>query len=190
MQHLTLIPRPLYPVEIWQAVTSPPTLEYVPVVGHGAVFWNQHPSFIKRFWDLYQERYEAAHPGETLEVGAKRTVVLTVRIEDTHEEAWRNARNGHDEFWKFLGPYGWSRGYMGMDGRPAQAGLIPTMEESTKQKMYLVGTAEEVAEGVQYYRDLLGLEHLTIFPHLLGDPYAKAEEQMTRFAEEVLPLVS
>ena len=190
VQHLTLVPRPLYPVEIWQAVTSPPTLEYVPVVGHGAVFWNQHPSFIKRFWDLYQERYEAAHPGETLEVGAKRTVVLTVRIEDTHEEAWRNARNGHDEFWKFLGPYGWSRGYMGMDGRPAQAGLIPTMEESTKQKMYLVGTAEEVAEGVQYYRDLLGLEHLTIFPHLLGDPYAKAEEQMTRFAEEVLPLVS
>jgi len=24
----------------------------------------------------------------------------------------------HDEFWKFLGPYGWSRGYMGEDGKP------------------------------------------------------------------------
>ncbi len=30
VQTLTLVPRPLYPYEIWQAVTSPPTLEYVP----------------------------------------------------------------------------------------------------------------------------------------------------------------
>ena len=42
VQQLTLVPRPLHPYEIWQAVTSPPTLDYVPVVGHGAVFWNQH----------------------------------------------------------------------------------------------------------------------------------------------------
>ena len=36
--------------------------------------------------------------------------------------------------------------------------------------------------------DLLGgLENLTIFPHMPGDPYTKVEEQMTRFAEEVLP---
>ena len=41
-----------------------------------------------------------------------------------------------------------------------------------------------------FYRDLLGLRHLTIFPHLLGDPYKKADEQMARFAEEVVPLLS
>ena len=33
-----------------------------------------------------------------------------------------------------------------------------------------------------------GLEHLTIFPHLLGDRYKKADEQMARFIDEVLPL--
>ena len=79
---------------------------------------------------------------------------------------------------------------MAADGRPTQAGLIPTLEESTTQNMYLIGTAEEVAEKVQSYRDLLGLENLTIFPHLIGDPYAKATEQMARFMEEVVPLVS
>ena len=63
VQELTLIPRPLHPYEIWQAVTSPPTLDYVPVVDHGAVFWNQHYSFIKRFWDKYGENYTAAHGG-------------------------------------------------------------------------------------------------------------------------------
>ena len=116
-------------------------------------------------------------------------LVIAVRIEDTHEKAIETATPGHDEFWKFLGPYGWSRGYMGADGKPAPAGLIPTLDESIENKTILVGTPEEVAEGIAFYRDLLGLRHLTIFPHLLGDPYKKADEQMARFIEEVVPLV-
>ncbi|HUF99694.1 MAG TPA: LLM class flavin-dependent oxidoreductase [Ilumatobacter sp.] len=186
VQELSLVPRPLYPYEIWQAVTSPPTLDYVPVVKHGAVFWNQHYSFIKRFWDKYAENYEAAH-GETIAPADKRMLVIAVRIEDSYEEAMRTARPGHDEFWKFLGPYGWSRGYMGPDGKPAQPGLIPTLEESLENKTILLGTPEQVAEGVQFYRDLLGVENITLFPHLLGDPYKKADEQMARFMQEVVP---
>jgi alkanesulfonate monooxygenase SsuD/methylene tetrahydromethanopterin reductase-like flavin-dependent oxidoreductase (luciferase family) len=186
---LTLVPRPIYPYEVWQAVTSPPTLDYVPGVDHGAVFWNQHPDYIKRMWDRYGELHAAAH-GSSLRPGDKRMLVVSVRVEDTHEEAMRTARDGHDEFWKFLGPYGWSRGYKGADGKPAAPGLIPTLEESMAQKTILVGSPEEVAEGVQFYRDLLGVEHLTIYPHLVGDPYAKAVEQMGRFTADVLPLVS
>lgn len=189
VQHLTLVPRPMYPYEIWQAVTSPPTLEYVPVVGHGAVFWNQHYSFIERFWETYAERYAAAHDDHRLEPGEKRMLVVAVRTEDTYESALASARPGHDEFWKFLGPYGWSRGYMGDDGKPAKPGLIPTLETSVEQKTILLGSPADVAEGVSFYRDLVGVENLTIFPHLLGDPYAKADEQMERFASEVLPLV-
>ncbi len=189
VQTLSLIPRPLYPYEIWQAVTSPPTLSYVPVVGHGAVFWNQHYSFIKRFWDIYGERYEAAH-GVALASHEKRMLVVAVRIEDSYEQARATATDGHDEFWKFLGPYGWSRGYMGEDGKPAKPGLIPTLDESLENKTILIGSPEQVAEGIQFYKDLLGLEHLTIFPHLLGDPYEKANEQMQRFIEEVAPLAT
>jgi alkanesulfonate monooxygenase SsuD/methylene tetrahydromethanopterin reductase-like flavin-dependent oxidoreductase (luciferase family) len=189
VQELTLIPRPMYPYEIWQAVTSPPTLGYVPVVGHGAVFWNQHHAFIKRFWDTYGERYAISH-GVELEAHEKRMLVVAVRIEDSYEKARETALPGHDEFWKFLGPYGWSRGYMGPDGKPAKPGLIPTLDESIENKTILLGTPEQVAEGVQFYRDLLGLEHLTIFPHMLGDPYKKADEQMARFMTEVIPLVS
>lgn len=189
VQELTLVPRPLYPFEIWQAVTSPPTLNYVPVVGHSAVFWNQHWSFIKRFWDVYGEKYAEAHDGQRLADSEKRMLVVSVRIEDTHEKAWQSATPGHDEFWKFLGPYGWSRGYMGEDGKPAKPGLIPSLEESVENKTILLGTPEEVAEQVQFYKDLLGLEYLTIFPHMLGDSYKKANEQMERFMTEVMPLV-
>ena len=188
VQSLSLIPRPNYPYEIWQAVTSPPTLDYVPVVGHGAVFWNQHYSFIKRFWDKYGETYERTH-GTTLAPHEKRMLVVATRVEDTYEKARETALPGHDEFWKFLGPYGWSRGYMGEDGKPAKAGLIPTLDESIENKTILLGSPEQVAEGIQFYRDLLGVEHLTIFPHFLGDSYKKADEQMARFIEEVVPLV-
>jgi alkanesulfonate monooxygenase SsuD/methylene tetrahydromethanopterin reductase-like flavin-dependent oxidoreductase (luciferase family) len=145
--------------------------------------------FIKRMWDRYGEVHEATH-GPGLPVSAQRMLVVSVRIEDTHEEAVRTSRPGHDEFWKFLGPYGWSRGYMGEDGRPVKPGLIPSLEESMKQRTMLVGTAEQVAEQVQDYKDLLGLDRLTIFPHLIGDPYSKAVEQMDRFMTDVMPLVS
>jgi alkanesulfonate monooxygenase SsuD/methylene tetrahydromethanopterin reductase-like flavin-dependent oxidoreductase (luciferase family) len=185
---LTLVPRPMYPYEIWQAVTSPPTVEYVPVVGHGAVFWNQHPDFIKRMWDRYGEVYETHH-GSGLLPSEKRMLVVSIRIEDSHEAAVTSARNGHDEFWKFLGPYGWSRGYKGPDGKPAAPGLIPTLEESIEQRTILVGSPEEVAGGVDYFRQLLGVENVTIFPHLIGDPYQKAFEQMGRFTTEVIPLL-
>ncbi|MEI7548499.1 MAG: LLM class flavin-dependent oxidoreductase [Actinomycetota bacterium] len=189
VQTLSLVPRPIFPYEIWQAVTSPPTVEYVPVVDHSAVFWNQHPAFIKRMWDRYGELHEQHHGGG-LARGDKRMLVVSVRIEDTHEAAIRTARSGHDEFWKFLGPYGWSRGYMGDDGKPVQPGLIPTLEQSMEQRTILVGTAEEVAEHVQHLRELLGVEYFTLFPHLVGDPYSKAVEQMDRFMNEVMPLVS
>ena len=108
-------------------------VEYCPVVDHGAVFWNQHPTFIKRMWDRYGELHEQTH-GSNLARGDKRMLVVSTRIEDTHEEAIRTARNGHDEFWKFLGPYGWSRGYMGPDGKPVGPGLIPTLEESVENR--------------------------------------------------------
>jgi len=189
VQHLTLVPRPIFPFEIWQAVTSPPTLDYVARVGHSAVFWNQHFSFIKRFWDAYAEKSEL-ETGSRPEPGSKRMLVLSVRIEDTYERAIESATPGHDEFWKFLGPYGWSRGYMGADGRPAKAGLIPTLSESVENKTILLGTPEIVAEGVQFYKDLLDMDYITIFPHMIGDSYKKADEQMARFMNEVMPLVS
>ena len=170
-------------------MTSPPTLETVPRQGYGAVFWNQHFSFIKRFWDRYAEVYEEAHD-RTLAPGDQRMLVLSVRVGDTREQAIEAVRPGHDEFWKFLGPYGWSRGYMGEGGRPAPPGLVPTLDQSLDNKTWVVGTPEDVAEGIAFYRDLLGgLENLTIFPNMPGDRYDDSDEQLDRFAEQVLPLL-
>jgi alkanesulfonate monooxygenase SsuD/methylene tetrahydromethanopterin reductase-like flavin-dependent oxidoreductase (luciferase family) len=187
VETLTLVPRPLHPFETWQAVTSPPTLDYVPTKGWGGVFWLKHHEFTRQFWEGYAERYTAAH-GAHLAAGEKRLLVVTPWIADSREQAMAEVRDGHDEFWKFLGPYGWSRGYMGPDGKASPPGLIPTLEESVENKTWLVGTAEDVAEGIAFYDELLGgLENLVIFPNMPGDPYERTAEQLTRFAEEVLP---
>ncbi len=185
---LSLVPRPLYPYEIWQAITSPPTLEQVPRWGWGGVFWNNHHSFVKMRWEQFAERY-AAHHGRELARGEHRLLVMNVRVDDTYEAAEASFRDGHDEFWKFLGPYGWSKGYMGPDGRPAKPGLIPTLEESIEQKTCVVGTGEQVAEFINSYDEDIGLENLLLFPAMPGDPYSKVEEQLHRIAEEVLPLL-
>jgi alkanesulfonate monooxygenase SsuD/methylene tetrahydromethanopterin reductase-like flavin-dependent oxidoreductase (luciferase family) len=152
------------------------------------VFWLQNHQLISRFWDRYAELYEAAHD-DRLAPGERRMLVLNVRVADTHEKAWASARAGHDEFWKFLGPYGWSRGYLGPDGEPSPPGLIPTLEESVEQRVWVIGTPEEVAEGIARYRDELGLQDLVIFPGYPGDRYDACEEQLTRFAEDVAPLL-
>ena len=185
---LSLVPRPLYPYEIWQAVTSPPTLEQVPRWGWGGVFWNNHHSFVKMRWERFAEIYEATH-GRELGRGEHRLLVLNVRVGDTHEAAVASVRDGHDEFWKFLGPYGWSKGYMGPDGKPAKPGLIPSLEESIDQKISLVGTGEDVAETINWYDEQIGLENLLLFPAMPGDPYEQVEEHLHRLAEEVLPLL-
>ncbi len=126
VQQLTLVPRPLYPYEIWQAVTSPPTLEYVPVVGHGAVFWNQHYSSSSASGTRYGEPLRR-RPRRRRAGAARASACSWSRCASRtrYEEALRTAPPGHDEFWKFLGPYGWSRGYMGDDGKPAKPGPDP-----------------------------------------------------------------
>jgi len=187
VEELSLVPRPLYPYEIWQAITSPPTLEAVPANGWGGVMWLKHHVFMKQFWDRFGEVYEETH-GTALAAGEKRTLVLNTCIEDTREAAIASVRDGHDEYWKFLGPYGWSKGYMGADAKPAEAGLIPTLDESLDGKVWLVGTADDVAEQIQWYAEYLGgIENLALFPAMPGDSYNKVEEQLHRLSEGVLP---
>jgi len=111
-------------------------------------------------------------------------------VDDSREAAVASVRDGHDEFWKFLGPYGWSKGYMGDDGRPSPPGLIPTLEDSMdRQRTWAVGTAEDVAETIGFYRDELGVENLILFPGMPGDSYDKVDEQLHRLASDVLPKV-
>ena len=183
---LSLVPRPAHPFETWQAVTSPPTLKAVPTRGLGGVFWLKEKHRLAADWTAFADTYEQTH-GRPLARGEKRMLVLNVAIGDSTAEAMDVVRDGHDEFWRFLAPYGWGRGYNGPDGAPAGGDFVPTLEDSMSQGPWAVGTAGEVLAHIRELDELLGITDLVIFPGMPGDPYPAVQEQLTRFATEVLP---
>ncbi|MCK9877523.1 LLM class flavin-dependent oxidoreductase [Frankia sp. Ag45/Mut15] len=187
-RELTLVPRPRHPYETWQAVTSPPTLRAVPTRGLGGVFWLKEKRRLAADWDAFADTFAAAH-GRTLARGERRMLVLNVAVDDTRAAAMATVRPGHDEFWRFLAPYGWGRGYLGPDGSPASGTFVPTLEDSMAQGPWAVGTAHDVAAHIAELDDLLGLTDLVIFPGMPGDPYPRVRTQLERFAREVVPLL-
>jgi len=186
-EQLTLTPRPLHPYEVWQTITSPPTLEAVPKRGFGGVWWNLHPDFLREQWIRFGEVWEQAH-AEPLAAGDKRMLVIQIRVEDTHKQAKDRARAPHDEFWKFLGPYGRLRGYKGPDGNRATDTFHPTLEDSMDQQICLVGTVDEVAEQLSSRIADVDARYVTFFPMCLGDEYEAYEDQIHRYAD-LVPLV-
>jgi alkanesulfonate monooxygenase SsuD/methylene tetrahydromethanopterin reductase-like flavin-dependent oxidoreductase (luciferase family) len=187
VQTLTLIPKPLHtPVEIWQPVTSPPTADYVARQRHKAVFWYQNRGLLKRNWQRYSDLVAEYH-GVRLRAGEDRQAVLNLVLANSRETAVDLARPGHDEFWRFLGPYGWSKAYADKDGKPWVYGRIPSLEESIDQGAWFVGTADDIGEDIVQLQHELGLEYVSIFPHFPGMVRDQTIEQLQRFARDLKP---
>jgi alkanesulfonate monooxygenase SsuD/methylene tetrahydromethanopterin reductase-like flavin-dependent oxidoreductase (luciferase family) len=183
---LTLIPKPTRPIDIYQPVTSPETIEYVPRVRHKAVYWLQNLDSLRQKWDRYEEiRAEVGAPVSRR--GEDRCLVLNVHVGATREAAWRAARPGHDEFTKFLAPYGRFSSYRLPDGSKVPFGFQPTLEDSVGQRIMAIGSAEDVAETIGIYREAVGLEHLCIFFDLPGLSRQQIDEQIHLVAEDVFP---
>jgi alkanesulfonate monooxygenase SsuD/methylene tetrahydromethanopterin reductase-like flavin-dependent oxidoreductase (luciferase family) len=142
-----------------------------------------------RNWRRYADLVEQYH-GVSLRRGEDRQAVLNIVLADTREQALELARPGHDEFWRFLGPYGWSKAYADEDGKPWVYGRIPSLDESIAQGAWLVGTADAVGEDIAGLQRQLGLEYISIFPHFPGMVREQAIEQMERFMRDVMPRLS
>ena len=120
VQTLTLVPRPLYPFDTWQAITSPPTLEYVPKRGWGGVFWLKHHRFTAQWWHRFADLYEKEQ-GESLEVGEKRMLVLNVRVEGHPRRSMGERPSGTRRILEIPGPLRLEPGLHGR-GRTALSG--------------------------------------------------------------------
>ena len=182
---LTLIPRPTRKVDVYQPVTSPETLEYVPRAGHKAVYWLQNADSQKQKWDHYAQVREEM--GSPVAPGEDRTLVLNIHIGKTYEQALKKGRPGHDEFCRFLAPYGRFNSYRNPDGSKVPFDFCPTLEDSVSQKIQAVGSVDDVVDIVGFWRDLLDLKNLCIFFDYPGVSQDEMNEQMHLFAEEVMP---
>jgi alkanesulfonate monooxygenase SsuD/methylene tetrahydromethanopterin reductase-like flavin-dependent oxidoreductase (luciferase family) len=172
-------------IEIFQPITSPDTMAYAPAAGHKGVYWLGHPAAIKQRWDNYAEVAEAA--GRSVGPGEDRALVLNVHVGATREAAVATVRDGHDEFCRFLAPYGRFTGYLEPDGSRKPFDFQPTVEDSIEQRIMAIGSVDDVVEVIEQYRAELDLRHLVIFPDFPGLTREQMDEQLHLVAEEVMP---
>ena len=185
VEDLTLIPRPQRTVDIFQPVTSPETIEYVPRAGHKAIYWLQNADSQKQKWDRYAAIREDM--GKPVGPGEDRALVLNVHVGKTREAAMHRGKPGHDEFCKFLAPYGRFSSYRMPDGSKVPFDHCPTVQESIDQKIQAIGSVADVVDTIGYWRDLLDLKHLVIFFDFPGLSREEMNEQLHLVAEEVMP---
>ncbi len=185
VQELTLIPKPRRHVDIYQPVTSPETIEYVPRVGHKAIYWLTNAESQKAKWDRYAEIREEV--GTPVGPGEDRCLVLNLHVGRTREAAMRKGKPGHDEFVKFLSPYGRFNSYRNPDGSKVAFDHQPTVEESNREKIQVIGSIDDAVDAIGFWRDLLDLKHICFFFDLPGLTRDEMNEQMHLVVEEVFP---
>lgn len=182
---LTLIPRPQRVVDIYQPVTSPETIEYVPRAGHKAVYWLQNADSQRDKWTRYADI--RSDMGQPVAPGEDRCLVLNVHVGKTREAAMKKGKPGHDEFCRFLAPYGRFSSYRNPDGSKVAFDHCPTVQESIDQKIQAIGSVADVVDTIGFWRELLDLKHLTIFFDFPGLTREEMNEQLHMVAEEVMP---
>ena len=185
VEDLTLIPRPERPIDIYQPVTSPETIEYVPRAGHKAVYWLQNADSQLDKWTRFAKIRDDM--GKPVAPGDDRCLVLNVHVGKTREEAMKKGKPGHDEFCRFLSPYGRFSSYRNPDGSKVAFDHCPTVQESIDQKIQAIGSVDDVVDTIGFWRELLDLKHLIIFFDLPGLTRQEMKDQLHMVAEEVMP---
>ena len=184
---LTLVPKPTRQVPIYQAITSGDTMEYAPRAGHKGVYWLMHPDMLAPRWEHYQATYEAHH-GVSIRQGENRVQVLTLHAGETREKAFATGRNGHDEFTRFLAPYGRFTNYKNAEGGKFPFGMQPSVEESADQQIQLIDSIENCAAAIAMYKERFGVEHFVFFLDLPGMQRNQLDEQIHMLTEHILPM--
>ena len=182
---LTLIPRPQRSIDIFQPVTSPETIEYVPRAGHKAVYWLQNADSQLDKWNKFAQIRKDM--GKPVAPGDDRCLVLNVHVGKTREVAMKKGKPGHDEFCRFLSPYGRFASYRNPDGSKVAFDHCPTVQESIDHKIQAIGSVDDVVDTIGFWRDLLDLKHLIIFFDLPGLTRQEMKDQLHMVAEEVMP---
>ena len=182
---VTLVPRPVRQIPIYQAVVSEPTFHYVAKEGHVGVMPLSNRTLFGPRWKRFGELVEQ-YQGRPVQ-GSDRMVVVQVHIGDTREQAFERFRPAHDERNRFLGAQRPIGGYLDEDGNPFPFGRLPTLEESVGQHGWFVGTAEQVRDGLMEAISTYGIEQLAVEIPFAGMSKSLIEEQISAFATDVRP---
>lgn len=193
MRDITLVPRPLHqPVEIWQPVVSgsPSGIDFMVRHGiKGVISPTSGPHLDQRV-HLYRDT--AAKYGQNLQLGEHLALSFRLHLAQTMERAVREARAYFEEQVKFFAPLNiipHTEEQLSALEKPTRdnVALLPSIDDSVKQRNWLCGTADDaIAHLKELEAKYPGVEQV-IVSFAMGTPKAVYLEQLTRFAEEVMP---
>jgi alkanesulfonate monooxygenase SsuD/methylene tetrahydromethanopterin reductase-like flavin-dependent oxidoreductase (luciferase family) len=193
LKDLTLVPRPVHPVECWQPIVSASArgLDFMVrhgikgIIGGGAATMAEGP------FQAYREA--AGRAGKNLKLGENLCLGIFIYLAETREKAIREITPFYEEHVKMFGPLGFVPGIT-----PAQleastrrggwgAAGVPTVEHYMKNGAWFAGPPEELTA---YLKDVEsrypGIEHVNVSISM-GTPKAVMLEQLQAFAKEIMP---
>lgn len=196
LEKLSLVPRPInQPVEVWQPFVSPNPR------GVNFMARNEIKPLIATVSDkVLRERMEmfqqaAADHGRELELGEDAAIGYRFFIAETQEKAIEKARPYFEEGMKFGAPLGIMNmppdQIKAIENRGRTRGVVlPTLEDAAAGHAWLCGPPELIVEHLkQVEQDYPGIERVNL-GSAMGMPRELLKEQLSMFAEEVMPAFS
>ena len=188
LTEVTLVPRPVRPVEIWQPIASGKSIDFMARHRIKGMVTLNGERVADQIFRTYRDA--RARHGDRLELGQDLCLGLGFYMASSRQEAIDAVRPAHDERYKWFAPFGFVR-YADPEGRPwgtpGAPARVPTIEEGVEQKAWMVGSpADCVALIREYEARYPGLEQLMLhWPE--GVPPAEFQEQLRWFARDVMP---
>jgi alkanesulfonate monooxygenase SsuD/methylene tetrahydromethanopterin reductase-like flavin-dependent oxidoreductase (luciferase family) len=191
LKELTLVPRPLHAVDVWQPIVSGSarSLDFMARHGIKGVVSATAEQFVGQWFRDYQEA--AARHGRKLELGQDLILGFRMSLAETQAQAMDRARPYFEEHAKVMGPLGMLRyseeQMKAVTTRQAQAPGGATLDKGVANRSWLCGPPRDITA---YLKDAEarypGLEEVMI-AWAIGTPRALMIEQLTQFATDVMP---
>jgi alkanesulfonate monooxygenase SsuD/methylene tetrahydromethanopterin reductase-like flavin-dependent oxidoreductase (luciferase family) len=196
LRDITLVPRPLRrPVEVWQPLVSgsPRGIDFMVRNDIRGVIAPTSMQHLDDWMHLYRDT--AAQYGQKLQLGERLALSFRLHLADTKEEAIREARPFFEEQVKFFAPLNVmplreEQLRILAQPTPETTPLLPQVEDSVRQRNWLCGTPDEAISFLQELEAKYPAVERVVVSFAMGTPQAVCREQLTRFAEEVMPAFS
>lgn len=194
LEEITLVPRPRHlPVETWQPIVSgsPRGLDFMAKHGIKGVMLGTAAEYVDQWAHLYQEAN--ARYGRSLQLGENLALGLWCMLDDDQQKARSAMEPIFEEHVKFAAPLGMLRysdeqmEATGPGGAARHIAAGSDFQDVLEKRAWFAGTPEEIIAYLKEIEEKYpGLEHVMIaFP--MGATTAQFSEQVTRFAQEVMP---
>ena len=195
LEKITLVPRPVHPVECWQPVVSASErgINFMAkygikgIIGGGAAAGGASEKVVHAWRDTL-----AKHGRET-ELGGDLIMGVSFHIADTQQKAIEEARPLFEENMKMFGPLGFVAGLtddqivaLG-DPRRARSAGLPTLEQAVESGSWLCGPPELIIEKLEMIGERFpGMDQVNM-GNPVGTPQSILLEQLEWFGREVMP---